>query len=190
MEAKGKERETELSLEIERLSRQVRELEGLADEAGVREADLQGEMWTLKGDLELERKQSRDERSQLEEQVRELQRNLQSQDTARQQQRSTDRDAVDTVRTLLIPLLALSPAPPLPDDIPVDSLAELVLDQYESLKTQVRDSKVELRTVREGFEDELTRVTKDRERLRVVGAEQEKAWMEERTELKAQLSNL
>ncbi|KAL7416620.1 Up-regulated during septation-domain-containing protein [Mrakia frigida] len=184
-DAKGKERETELSLEIERLRERVRELEELVEDSGEREANVAGDMRQMRKELERERTMGKEMREEFEAQIVELRRRVQGQN-----QSSSDRnihDSSEHARTILSPLLAFSPAPPPPEDASVDHLAQLVRNEYESLEAQVRESKVEMKAVREGLEGELARLTKDRDGLQKLGAEEEKRWMEERDTLKKQI---
>lgn len=185
---KGKDRETELSLEIERLGERVKELEELVEDAGEREANIAGDMKRMRKELERERQRSQEMQDEHNAQIEEFKRRL---NDHQQRASSTDRsvhDSSEQARTILSPLLALTPATPPPEDASVDTLAQLVRNEYENLEAQVRDSKDEMRAVREGLEGELARVTRDRDGLQKLGAEEEKRWAEERDKLQTQLA--
>lgn len=183
---KGKERETELSLEIDRLAERVRELEMLIADSGEREASVAAETKAMRKELEKERRQGKEMREEFEAQIAEFRRMAQ-QDQDQDRSTSSIHESAEQARTILSPLLALGTREPPPEDASVDELALRVREEYENLEAQVRESKLEMKAVREGLEGELARVTKDRDGLQKVGAEEEKKWTEERDRLKSQL---
>jgi predicted nucleic acid-binding Zn-ribbon protein len=157
---KGKERETSHTLEFERLQNRVAELEDLIDDGGTREADLAGEVKRLTKELERERVQAEKDRSHLEAQIHEVRNTT----TGRPELRSTDND--DTIRAILLPLLAFATKPPPPDDVPIDSLAQLVREEYEILEGLLSVGKEELTSVKERLEGEASALRKGTDVLR------------------------
>lgn len=122
---------------------------------------MAGDVKRLTKDLDRERRQAEDNHSRLQTQIDELQERL---DHASLEVQSAETD--DTVRAILLPLLALAANPPPSDDVPVDHLAQLVRDEYEELERQLSLNGAKLALVTESAEKDRAKANQDRDTLR------------------------